>query len=97
MDAKRTLADRLAVSTDLGMDVVVSVIVDLLKRIPKIVSGGQTGADRAALDWALSHNLPCGGWCPKGRKAEDGMIDSNPAERIPISFLPSTNRMECPG
>jgi hypothetical protein len=42
---------------------------------PKIVSGGQTGADRAALDWALSHKLPCDGWCPKGRKAEDGMID----------------------
>ena len=46
-----------------------------MRTIPKIVSGGQTGADRAALDWALSHNLPCGGWCPKGRKAEDGKID----------------------
>jgi hypothetical protein len=42
----------------------------------KIVSGGQTGADRAALDWALSRRIPCGGWCPKGRKAEDGIIDS---------------------
>jgi hypothetical protein len=29
-----------------------------MNKIPKIVSGGQTGADRAALDWALSHNLP---------------------------------------
>jgi Circularly permutated YpsA SLOG family len=38
----------------------------------KIVSGGQTGADRAALDWALARGLECGGWCPKGRKAEDG-------------------------
>jgi hypothetical protein len=46
-----------------------------MKAIPKIVSGGQTGADRAALDWALSNRLPCGGWCPKGRKAEDGAID----------------------
>ena len=46
-----------------------------MAKFPKIVSGGQTGADRAALDWALSHNLPCGGWCPKGRKAEDGTID----------------------
>jgi hypothetical protein len=46
-----------------------------MNKIPKIVSGGQTGADRAALDWALSHNLACGGWCPKGRKAEDGNID----------------------
>src|SRR6202011_5716034 len=41
----------------------------------RIVSGGQTGADRAALDWALQHNVPCGGWCPKGRKAEDGPIN----------------------
>jgi hypothetical protein len=40
----------------------------------KIISGGQTGADRAALDWALSHGVPCGGWCPRGRKAEDGRI-----------------------
>ena len=41
-----------------------------------IVSGGQTGADRAALDWALAHGVECGGWCPKGRKAEDGPIDA---------------------
>lgn len=40
----------------------------------KIISGGQTGADRAALDFALANNLPFGGWCPKGRKAEDGKI-----------------------
>ena len=39
------------------------------------MSDGQTGADRAALDWALEHGLTCGGWCPKGRKAEDGVID----------------------
>ena len=42
--------------------------------IPMIVSGGQTGADRAALDWAIGHNLPHGGWCPRGRLAEDGPI-----------------------
>ncbi len=41
-----------------------------------IVSGGQTGADRAALDWALVHGVPHGGWCPHGRLAEDGVIDS---------------------
>jgi len=41
----------------------------------KIVSGGQTGVDRAALDLALSLNHPCGGWCPRGRKAEDGPLD----------------------
>jgi hypothetical protein len=40
----------------------------------KIVSGGQTGADRAALDWALAHGVAHGGWCPRGRKAEDGRI-----------------------
>jgi hypothetical protein len=42
--------------------------------LARIVSGGQTGADRAALDWALAHGLPHGGWCPRGRKAEDGTI-----------------------
>ncbi len=42
--------------------------------IEKIVSGGQTGADRAALDWAISRSNPHGGWCPKGRRAEDGEI-----------------------
>jgi hypothetical protein len=42
----------------------------------KIVSGGQTGADRAALDWAIRNDLPHGGWCPSGRLAEDGTIDS---------------------
>ena len=40
----------------------------------KIVSGGQTGVDRAALDAALACNIECGGWCPEDRKAEDGTI-----------------------
>jgi Circularly permutated YpsA SLOG family len=44
--------------------------------LSKIVSGGQTGADRAALDWAIMRGVAHGGWCPKGRKAEDGVIDS---------------------
>lgn len=43
---------------------------------PKIVSGGQTGADRAALDWAIANCIPHGGWCPVGRLAEDGPIDT---------------------
>ncbi len=43
--------------------------------IKKIVSGGQTGADRAALDFAIHHAIPHGGWCPKGRLAEDGTIE----------------------
>lgn len=42
--------------------------------IKEIVSGGQTGVDRAALDVAIEHNIPHGGWCPYGRKAEDGII-----------------------
>lgn len=44
--------------------------------IKKIISGGQTGVDRAALDVALELNIPCGGWCPRGRLAEDGRIDA---------------------
>lgn len=43
--------------------------------IQMIVSGGQTRADRAALDWAIKNCVYHGGWCPKGRKAEDGPID----------------------
>ena len=42
--------------------------------VEKIISGGQTGADRAALDWAIEHGISHGGWCPKGRRAEDGKI-----------------------
>lgn len=42
--------------------------------IDKIVSGGQTGVDRAALDWAIRAGVPHGGWCPRGRLAEDGVI-----------------------
>ncbi|MCD6429965.1 MAG: putative molybdenum carrier protein [Deltaproteobacteria bacterium] len=44
--------------------------------VKKIVSGGQTGVDRAALDVAMELNIPVGGWCPKGRNAEDGPIDA---------------------
>jgi hypothetical protein len=40
----------------------------------RIVSGGQTGVDRAALDVAIELGLPHGGWCPCGRRAEDGTI-----------------------
>src|SRR5262249_22632802 len=42
--------------------------------LEKIVSGGQTGADRAALDVALASGLEVGGWVPRGRLAEDGRI-----------------------
>jgi hypothetical protein len=52
--------------------------------IEKVISGGQTGVDRAALDVALELGLPCGGWCPKGRRAEDGPIDL----RYPLTETP---------
>jgi len=42
--------------------------------VERIVSGGQTGVDRAALDVALRLGIPCGGRCPRGRRAEDGRI-----------------------
>lgn len=42
--------------------------------LTKIISGGQTGADRAALDACLESGFPCGGYCPAGRLAEDGVI-----------------------
>lgn len=45
--------------------------------VTKIVSGGQAGVDRAALDAALALGIPCGGWCPKGRRAEDGVIPAH--------------------
>ena len=40
----------------------------------KIVSGAQTGVDRAALDAAMESGVSTGGWCPEGRQAEDGAI-----------------------
>ena len=40
----------------------------------KIVAGGQTGADQAGLDWAIANGVAHGGWCPKGRRSEDGPI-----------------------
>ena len=51
----------------------------------RVVSGGQTGVDRAALDTAFALGIACGGWCPRGRKAEDGAID----QRYPLAETPS--------
>jgi hypothetical protein len=51
-----------------------------------IVSGGQTGADRAALDWAIQHGIPHAGWCPRDRKADEAFpID----ERYQLKETPS--------
>lgn len=59
----------------------------------KIVSGGQTGADRAALDFALESEIACGGWCPGGRLAEDGRIpDRYPLRETPGPEAPPRTR-----
>jgi len=54
-------------------------------QLERIVSGGQTGADRAALDWAIAHGIAHGGWCPSGRRAEDGPV----AQRYALRETPS--------
>ena len=56
----------------------------------KIISGGQTGVDRAALDVALKLGIQCGGYCPKGRKSEDGTIP----EKYPLTETQSDNYPE---
>lgn len=53
--------------------------------IRKVISGGQTGVDRAGLDSALQAGIPIGGYCPKGRRAEDGTIP----EKYPLIELES--------
>lgn len=52
----------------------------------RIVSGGQSGADRAALDWAIAQRIDHGGWCPKGRRSELGRIpDSYQLSETPLA------------
>jgi len=51
----------------------------------RLVSGGQTGVDRAALDAGLEAGIPIGGWCPQGRRAEDGIIP----DRYSLTETPS--------
>lgn len=48
--------------------------MNVVFRPSRVVSGGQTGVDRAALDVAIAHGITHGGWCPRGRRAEDGRI-----------------------
>ena len=50
----------------------------------KIISGGQTGADRAALDAAIELGMEYGGSIPKGRKAEDGPIDKRYSKLVEL-------------
>lgn len=56
----------------------------------KIISGGQTGVDRAALDFAINRGIPHGGWCPRGRLAEDGVIP----EKYQLSEMASAEYSE---
>jgi Circularly permutated YpsA SLOG family len=58
--------------------------MQLRMALEKIVSGGQTGVDRGALDACLEAHFPCGGWCPGDRSAEDGTIP----ESYPLTPLP---------
>lgn len=61
--------------------------------IAKVISGGQTGVDRAALDAALACGLAIGGWVPKGRKAEDGRIsDKYPLIEMATTDYPARTR-----
>jgi hypothetical protein len=62
-------------------------------RISKIISGGQTGADRGGLDAAIRCGLPHGGWVPKGRRAEDGRVPETYGgvrETASASYVPRT-------
>jgi hypothetical protein len=60
----------------------------------RIVSGGQTGVDRAALDFAIRRGIDHGGWVPKGRKAEDGPLPDRyrVVETKSSAYAPRTKR-----
>lgn len=59
----------------------------LFHGVRKIVSGGQTGVDQAALDVAIELQIPHGGWCPKGRISENGRI----AAKYQLKEMPTTD------
>ena len=62
--------------------------------IEVIISGGQTGADRAALDFALERGLEIQGYCPHGRRADDGPIDTKyPLQETKSAAYPPRNRL----
>ncbi|PPK49083.1 putative molybdenum carrier protein [Marinobacter persicus] len=63
------------------------------KFLSSVISGGQTGADRAALDAALERCFPAGGYCPKGRLAEDGPIPPRyPMEELSGGYRARTRK-----
>lgn len=59
-------------------------------KIEQVISGGQTGVDRAALDWATLNGIAHGGWCTKGRRAEDGRIP----DRYALQEMPQHNYLQ---
>jgi hypothetical protein len=61
--------------------------------LAKVISGGQTGVDRAALRAALVRGLDCGGWCPPGRASESGPIPDD----LPLRETPMERSLEAPG
>lgn len=66
--------------------------------LKKIISGGQTGADCAALDFAILHEIPHGGWCPKGRLCEKGTIDQRyQLKETSNEKLSAAHREKCTG
>src|ERR1700745_4362858 len=64
----------------------------LTTKLLKVISGGQTGVDRGALDAALALEVECGGWCPAGRLAEDGRIPKS----YPVMEVPNSGYAERP-
>lgn len=61
--------------------------------LQKIISGGQTGVDQAALDFAIERGIPCGGWCPPGRVCANGVIPG----RFPLRETPEDSSDAAPG
>jgi len=66
-------------------------LLPLGQLVRRRVSGGQSGVDRAALDWAINHRIEHGGWCPRNRRAEDGPI----AARYQLVETASAGYAEC--
>jgi|SRR5208337_664315 len=62
----------------------------MVRTVIKIISGGQTGADRGGLEAAIALGIPHGGWCPQGRRAEDGVIPA----RYDLKECPSLGYVE---
>jgi len=62
----------------------------VFNQLTKVVSGCETGVNRAALDWAIGRKLAHGGWCPRGRRAEDGRLD----RRYQLEETPSDGDLE---